>query len=100
MMDSSRMMVAYCISERGGKSYWSRIGVAFRNSDASVNVKLECLPVNGEIHLRVYQPGPTGEELPQGFSDQVLENLKWLILATQTPEEKKALMQRVRKLFG
>lgn len=52
----SRMKIVYSISERGGKSYWSRIGVAFVNSDGSLNVKLECIPVNGEFHIRDYVP--------------------------------------------
>lgn len=95
------MMIAYAISERGGKAYWTRIGVAFRNSDGSINLKLESLPITGEVHLRVYVPGPEVHEAsPSEFEERVLENLKCLILSTQTPEEKKALMHRVRKLFG
>jgi hypothetical protein len=54
--DDSKMKIAYSITERGGKSFWNRIGVAFTNSDGSLNVKLECLPVNGEIHIRDYVP--------------------------------------------
>lgn len=51
-MDNSKMKIVYSISERGGKNYWNRIGVAFLNSDGSLNVKLEALPVNGELHIR------------------------------------------------
>ena len=46
------MKVVYSISERGGKNFWTRIGVAFVNSDGSLNIKLECLPISGEMHIR------------------------------------------------
>lgn len=49
---SRDMKFAYSISQRNGKSFWTRIGVAFVNRDGSINVKLECLPINGEIQLR------------------------------------------------
>jgi hypothetical protein len=55
-MDSSKIKIAYNISERNGKSYFTRIGIAFVNNDGSLNVKLEALPINGEIHIRDYIP--------------------------------------------
>lgn len=56
IMDASKMKIVYSISERNGKSYWNRIGVAFLNSDGSLNVKLEAFPVSGELHIRDYVP--------------------------------------------
>lgn len=50
------MKIAYVITERNGKKYWNRCGVAFVNSDGSINVKLEALPVSGELQLRDYVP--------------------------------------------
>lgn len=55
-MDSSKMKIAYVITDRNGKKYWNRIGVAFVNSDGSINVKLEAAPVSGELHIRDYVP--------------------------------------------
>jgi hypothetical protein len=55
-MDSTKMKICYHISQGAGKSYFNRIGVAFVNKDGSLNVKLNCFPVNGEIHIRDYQP--------------------------------------------
>ena len=55
-MDSSKMKIAYVVTERNGKSFWNRIGVAFVNSDGSLNVKLEAVPISGEIHIRDYTP--------------------------------------------
>lgn len=55
-MDSNKMKIVYMITERNGKSYWNRIGVAFVNQDGSLNVKLESVPMNGELHIRDYVP--------------------------------------------
>ena len=43
-MENGKMKIVYVISQRNGKSYWNRVGVAFVNSDGSINVKLEAMP--------------------------------------------------------
>jgi hypothetical protein len=55
-MDQSRLKVCYVITQRGEKKYWNRVGVAFLNSDGSINVKLESLPVSGDFQIRDYVP--------------------------------------------
>jgi hypothetical protein len=55
-MEQSKMKIVYVISQRNGKSYWNRIGVAFVNSDGSLNVRLEAVPVSGEMQIRDYVP--------------------------------------------
>ena len=55
-MDQSRMKIAYVITQRKDKNFWNRVGVAFVNNDGSINVKLEAVPVSGEIQIRDYQP--------------------------------------------
>ena len=55
-MESSKMKIVYVVTQRNGKSYWNRIGVAFVNSDGSINVRLEALPVSGEMQIRDYVP--------------------------------------------
>lgn len=44
-------LVAYQVSEIGDKSYYHRIGAGWTNSKSGVKVKLDALPVNGEILL-------------------------------------------------
>lgn len=39
-----------------GRTYWTKIGVAFPNRDGSLNVKLTLVPLNGELHIRDYVP--------------------------------------------
>ncbi|HYQ04981.1 MAG TPA: hypothetical protein VER96_40170 [Polyangiaceae bacterium] len=55
-MDQSKMKIAYVITQRKDRNFWNRVGVAFVNSDGSINVKLEAVPVSGEIQIRDYQP--------------------------------------------
>jgi len=59
-MENKKLKIAYNVVERNGRSFWQRIGVGFVNADNSVNVKLECLPVNGELQLRDYVPREAG----------------------------------------
>lgn len=74
-MDSSKMKIVYVITERGGRSFWNRCGVAFVNSDGSLNVKLEAIPINGEVHIRDYVPReettPPGRSINTGIEYEV-----------------------------
>jgi hypothetical protein len=54
MANRSQMYVAYNITTReGGKSFWNRCGVAWVNRDGSINIKLELLPLDGNLQLRL-----------------------------------------------
>ncbi len=55
-MEQSKFKVCYVITERGDKTYWNRIGVAFTNKDGSINVKLDALPTGGTLQIRDYEP--------------------------------------------
>lgn len=60
-MDASKVKMAYSISERNGKSYFSKVGIGFVNKDGSWNLKLESFPISGEIHVRDYVPREESE---------------------------------------
>ena len=51
-------LIAYTIVETNGdaKDFWQRIGSAWTNSDGSINITLNALPVNGKLHIRVPKP--------------------------------------------
>lgn len=51
-MAEPKALVAYAVTYRGTQKFWSRIGVAFVRSDNSIDLKLEAIPVSGEIHIR------------------------------------------------
>jgi hypothetical protein len=68
------MKIVYVISERGQKSFWNRVGVAFVNSDGSINVKLDAVPVTGELQIRDYVAREdTGATFGRGMNEQLAE---------------------------
>jgi len=42
----------FTVVDRGGKSFWVRIGAAFGNYDGSETVLLDALPLNGKMQIR------------------------------------------------
>ena len=49
------------------KSYWTKIGAAFRNRDGSINVVLSALPVggvDGQARVQLRTPDPKEESRP------------------------------------
>lgn len=42
----------FAITERGDKSYWTRVGVAYTNRDGSLTLKLDALPISGTLQVR------------------------------------------------
>ncbi|HMH13490.1 MAG TPA: hypothetical protein VK578_10315 [Edaphobacter sp.] len=44
----------FVINESNGKKYWNRCGQAYVNSDGSINVRLDLLPV--QIQIRDPKP--------------------------------------------
>ena len=81
-MEQNKMKIAYVITQRKDRNFWNRVGVAFVNSDGSINVKLEAVPVSGEIQIRDYQPrdefGPTST---RGNSRDLVEEEPYAELA-------------------
>ncbi len=51
----------YAITERGEKSYWTRIGIAYVNRDGSLTCRLDALPVSGTLQIRVDGPAESGD---------------------------------------
>lgn len=69
-MNESKMKVAYVITQRNGKNHWTRIGVGFVNRDGSINIKLEAVPVSGELQIRDQVPRENNLTLLGGRSGQ------------------------------
>jgi hypothetical protein len=55
-MENKNMKVVYTVTEREGRSFWTRIGVAFTNRDGSITMKLDAVPLQGTIQLRDWEP--------------------------------------------
>ena len=72
-MDTKQIKAVYTIIDKpGDKSFWLRVGSAFLNRDGSWNLKLDALPVNGQLQMRDMQPregrdGRDGREDREAF---------------------------------
>ena len=56
-METTKMKVLWMITERGDRSFWTRIGVGSVNRDGSVNLTIDAMPMRGAtIQLRDYTP--------------------------------------------
>jgi hypothetical protein len=52
----------FTIVKNGEKDYWNRIGNAFVNRDGSLTVKLNALPINGQLNIRDPKPRSAAAE--------------------------------------
>ena len=60
-----RDLVAYVVTKRGDKAYNHRIGAAWSNTKGGCKVRLEALPVNGELLLLPPRQGEdAGDDTP------------------------------------
>jgi|GEM_PF-2429386 len=50
------MKIVYVITERAGRSFWTRVGTGFVNRDSSLNLRLEAIPLSGNLQVRDYEP--------------------------------------------
>jgi hypothetical protein len=56
-MDNKQIKAVYTIIEKpGDTAFWLKVGVAFLNRDGSWNLKLDALPVNGQLQMRDMPP--------------------------------------------
>lgn len=52
MADNDTRRDVYALTERGDKTYWTRIGSAYENRDGSITCRLDALPVSGVLQIR------------------------------------------------
>lgn len=55
-MENRQFKIVYNVVDRGEKSFWNRIGIAFTNRDGSLSVKLDALPLSGSMQVRDWTP--------------------------------------------
>jgi hypothetical protein len=48
--------IVYAVTERGERSFWTRVGAAFTNRDGSMTVRLDAMPMNGTLQIRDDEP--------------------------------------------
>ena len=78
-METSQMKIVYAITERGDRSYWTRVGVAYTNRDGSLNLRLDAFPVNGTLQVRDWTPKEEGvsenRRQPRGRAKRAAETV-------------------------
>ncbi len=47
----------YAITERDGRSFWTKVGVAHLNRDSSLTIRLDALPISGVLQVREERKG-------------------------------------------
>ncbi len=50
--ENNSPLSVFAITERGNKTYWTKIGVAFVNRDRSITVQMDSLPLSGKLQIR------------------------------------------------
>lgn len=51
--ERSAWKAVYCIAERGkGRRLWLRVGTAFPNRDGSLTIRLDAMPLSGQLQVR------------------------------------------------
>lgn len=56
-MDNTKLKAVFMITERGEKSFWTRVGTGFVNRDGSITLQLEAVPAQGQkLQVRDYTP--------------------------------------------
>ncbi|HEU4408294.1 MAG TPA: hypothetical protein VFS43_23730 [Polyangiaceae bacterium] len=69
-MEGTKMKILWMITERGERTFWTRIGVGYVNRDGSVNLTLDALPLGtNRLQLRDYtvRDAEAGETPPEGY---------------------------------
>ncbi len=60
-MEIGKLFEVYVVTEEKGKpALWTRVGVAHTNSDGSILVELQALPLSGRMLLREPRPFDPG----------------------------------------
>jgi hypothetical protein len=53
---SARLKLVWTVTQRGGRSYRTRVGLAWDNPDGSLSARLDAVPVSGEILVDDWVP--------------------------------------------
>ena len=52
MTEKKSYKVVFALNERDGKTFWTRVGVAWPNRDGSLTLQLDAIPVGGKLQVR------------------------------------------------
>ena len=49
---TGKVKIVWSMTERGSRTHWARIGVAWESRDGVLHARLDALPINGRICIR------------------------------------------------
>ncbi|MCB9625446.1 MAG: hypothetical protein H6723_19180 [Sandaracinus sp.] len=52
MNEKKNYKVVFALTEREGKTRWTRVGAAWPNRDGSMTIVLDAVPVSGRLNVR------------------------------------------------
>ncbi len=44
--------LVYAVTEKGERTFWTKVGVGFVNRDGSLTLRLDAMPINGTLQVR------------------------------------------------
>lgn len=66
--------LVWCITERNGREFWTKVGVSFVNRDGSRNLFLDAVPMNGKLQVRKpseeHSPPRRGFDFGRRFTEE------------------------------
>jgi hypothetical protein len=62
-MTAKTVRLIYGVTERNGRSYWARIGVAFVNQDGSENLLFDFLPTSPKATIQIRDRAPKDSDI-------------------------------------
>jgi len=67
------MKIVWTITERTAngatKAFWTRVGVGFVNRDGSLSLRLDCIPISGNLQVREWEPMDRQRETNQNANE-------------------------------
>jgi hypothetical protein len=58
------LKTVWAVAERGPRSYLTRVGVAWEAADGSLCVRLDAIPISGQLRIRDWTPRPVDAAVP------------------------------------
>jgi hypothetical protein len=62
MPPNAPFKVVYAVIANGPRRHWLRVGLAFVNRDGSLNVRLDAVPLSGQLQIRNDAPRSAAAE--------------------------------------
>jgi hypothetical protein len=60
----------YALTERDGRTYWTRVGAGFVNKDGSITLRLDAMPISGQLQIREWEsPEQRAENFRRRFAN-------------------------------